>query len=185
MPHQRTGSTACGGVVRRAVVASIGDMWFRTTSPSDTQAFAAALARVIRSGDTIVLTGEMGAGKTVVAQGIGAALGVSEPMTSPTFTLVNTYECRNLTVHHADLYRLDRTVEVSDLALSELAEFDGVVLIEWGEAAIGEIAEYLEVHIEVDLDDEDGSIREFSIDTVGSSWDRRREALSTFLEAWS
>ena len=112
-------------------------------------------------------------------------MGVPEPMTSPTFTLVNTYECRNLTVHHADLYRLDRTVEVSDLALSELAEFDGVVLIEWGEAAIGEIAEYLEVHIEVDLDDEDGSIREFSIDTVGSSWDRRREALSAFLEAWS
>ena len=65
-------------------------MWFRTTSPSDTQAFAAALARVIRSGDTIVLTGEMGAGKTVVAQGIGAAMGVPEPMTSPTFTLVNT-----------------------------------------------------------------------------------------------
>jgi len=87
-------------------------MWFRTTSPSDTQAFAAALARVVRTGDTIVLTGEMGAGKTVVAQGIGAALGVTEPMTSPTFTLVNTYECGDLTVHHADLYRLDRTVEL-------------------------------------------------------------------------
>jgi len=160
-------------------------MWFRTTSPSDTQAFAAALARVIRAGDTIVLTGEMGAGKTVVAQGIGAALGVSEPMTSPTFTLVNTYDCGNLTVHHADLYRLDRTVEVSDLALSELAEFQGVVLIEWGEAAIGEIADYLEVHIEVDLDDDDGNVREFTLDSVGSSWDRRRDALAASLEDWS
>lgn len=160
-------------------------MWFRTTSPSDTHAFAEALARVIRSGDTIVLTGEMGAGKTVVAQGIGAALGVSEPMTSPTFTLVNTYECRNLTVHHADLYRLDRTLEVSDLALSELAEFRGVVLIEWGEAAVGEIADYLEVHIEVDLDDDEGNVREFTIDTVGSSWERRSDALASSLEAWS
>src|SRR6056300_1536515 len=129
-------------------------MWFRTTSPTDTRAFAAALARVVRSGDTIVLTGEMGAGKTVVAQGIGAALGVAEPMTSPTFTLVNTYECGDLTVHHADLYRLDRTIEVADLALSELAEFRGVVLSEWGEAAISEIADYLEVHIDVDLDDD-------------------------------
>ena len=88
------------------------------------------------------------------AQGIGAALGVTEPMTSPTFTLVNTYDCGNLTVHHADLYRLDRTVEVADLALSELAEFSGVVLIEWGEAAIDEIVDYLEVHIDVDIDDD-------------------------------
>ena len=160
-------------------------MWFRTTSPTDTRAFAAALARVVLSGDIIVLTGEMGAGKTVVAQGVGAALGVAEPMTSPTFTLVNTYECGDLTVHHADLYRLDRTIEVADLALSELAEFRGVVLIEWGEAAISEIADYLEVHIDVDLDDEEGAVREITIDTVGSSWDRRHEALSAALEAWS
>lgn len=160
-------------------------MWFRTTSPSDTRAFAGAFAPVIRSGDTIVLTGEMGSGKTVVAQGLGAALGVSEPMTSPTFTLVNTYDCGNLTVHHADLYRLDRTVEVSDLALSELAEFDGVVLIEWGEAAIGEIADYLAIHIEVDLDDDEGNMREFTIDAIGPSWERRISALSSALEAWS
>ncbi|MFZ8821835.1 MAG: tRNA (adenosine(37)-N6)-threonylcarbamoyltransferase complex ATPase subunit type 1 TsaE, partial [Ilumatobacteraceae bacterium] len=52
-------------------------MWFRTTSPSDTRDFAAALARIVRSGDTVVLTGEMGSGKTVFAQGIGAALGVT------------------------------------------------------------------------------------------------------------
>jgi tRNA threonylcarbamoyladenosine biosynthesis protein TsaE len=160
-------------------------MWFRTTSPSDTRDFAAALARIVRSGDTVVLTGEMGSGKTVFAQGIGAALGVTEPMTSPTFTLVNTYDCGNLTVHHADLYRLDRTVEVADLALSELAEFSGVVLIEWGEAAIDEIVDHLEVHIDVDIDDDAGELREFTLDTVGPSWDRRRDMLSTALEAWS
>ena len=79
----------------------------------------------------------------------------------------------------------DRTVEVADLALSELAEFSGVVLIEWGEAAIDEIVDYLEVHIDVDIDDDAGELREFTLDTVGPSWDRRRDMLSTALEAWS
>ena len=72
---------------------------------------ATALAQLSRSGDVIVLAGEMGAGKTAFAQGFGLALGITEPITSPTFTLVHTYDSGRIVLHHADLYRLDRLGE--------------------------------------------------------------------------
>jgi tRNA threonylcarbamoyladenosine biosynthesis protein TsaE len=130
-------------------------MELHTASPSDTREVAAAIARLARSGDIVLLTGDMGVGKTVFAQGFGAALGVAEPMTSPTFTLVNSYQCGSLTLHHADLYRLERTGEVADLALAELAEFSGVLLVEWGEAAAATVRDHLEVHLDVDDADAD------------------------------
>src|SRR5262245_14827787 len=89
-----------------------------------THAVAAALASVARPGDVIVLAGDMGTGKTAFAQGFGKALGVSEPITSPTFTIVHTYDSDVGPLHHADIYRLDQLAEVADLALRELAEFD-------------------------------------------------------------
>ena len=106
----------------------------RSSALADTQAIAAQVALLSRPGDIIVLSGEMGAGKTAFAQGFGRALGITEPITSPTYTLVHSYDVPKtgplgrVTLHHADLYRLDRTAEVADLALDELAEFDGIVL---------------------------------------------------------
>lgn len=105
-------------------------MSLEVSSLTDTHAVAAAIAGLVRAGDIVVLAGEMGAGKTAFAQGFGAALGVDEPITSPTFTLVHSYDTGRLPLHHADLYRLDNLSEVADLALLELAE-DGVVLVEW------------------------------------------------------
>src|SRR3954453_2353873 len=94
----------------------------RTTSPAGTRALAAALAGLARSGDVIVLAGEMGAGKTAFAQGFGAALGVDRPITSPTFNLVHSYPLGSVTLHHADVYRLSTQHELDDLALGELAD---------------------------------------------------------------
>src|SRR6187455_1406767 len=91
-----------------------------------THAIAGAVAALARSGDVIVLAGEMGSGKTAFAQGFGRALGVTEAITSPTFTLVHSYDTGGVTLHHADVYRLDQLAEVADLALGELAEFDGI-----------------------------------------------------------
>jgi tRNA threonylcarbamoyladenosine biosynthesis protein TsaE len=107
----------------------------------------------------------MGAGKTAFAQGFGRALGVTEPITSPTFTLVHSYECGKLTMHHADLYRLERTAEVADLALAELAEFHGVVLVEWGEVADASFGDHMVVHLEFgDPDDGDDDPFDESLD---------------------
>ena len=121
-------------------------------SVADTHAIAAAVARLARRGDIVLLSGEMGAGKTAFAQGFGRALGVTEPITSPTFTLVHSYPLDGLTLHHADLYRLERTSEVADLALGELAAFDGIVLIEWGNVIDGAFPDHLSVHMEMDAD---------------------------------
>src|SRR6187455_1146244 len=98
----------------------------RSSSVDDTHTIAAAIAGVARPGDVIILAGEMGAGKTAFAQGFGRALGVAEPITSPTFTLVHTYDSPTVTLHHADIYRLEQYAELADLALGELAEFDGI-----------------------------------------------------------
>lgn len=134
-------------------------MLLRARSLADTHAVAAALAGLSRPGDIIVLAGEMGAGKTAFAQGFGRALGITEAVTSPTFTLVHSYPCPGgrLTLHHADIYRLDRTGDVDELALHELAEFGGIVLIEWGDVAAAGLGDHLEVRLnsDDDLDDDD------------------------------
>lgn len=127
-------------------------MLLRADSLAATHAIAAALAVAARPGDVIVLAGEMGAGKTAFAQGFGRALGITEPITSPTFTLVHSYPCPGgkLTLHHADLYRLDRTADVEELALPELAEFGGIVLVEWGDVAAAGLGDHLEVRLSPD-----------------------------------
>lgn len=127
-------------------------MLLRADSLASTHAIAAAIAKLARAGDMIVLAGEMGSGKTAFAQGFGRALGITEAITSPTFTLVHSYPVpgSKLTLHHADLYRLDRTGDVDDLALHELAEFDGIVLVEWGDVAAATLGDHLEVNLRLD-----------------------------------
>jgi tRNA threonylcarbamoyladenosine biosynthesis protein TsaE len=168
-----------------------------------THAVAGALASVSRPGDVLVLAGEMGAGKTAFAQGFGRALGVTEPITSPTFTLVHTYDTHAGPLHHADIYRLDQLAEVADLALGELAEFNGIVLVEWGDVVSAAIGEHLEVRLEI-VDDPDGleaggvaddveddveddvvdippTTRQIRITPSGSSWARRWGMISELI----
>jgi tRNA threonylcarbamoyladenosine biosynthesis protein TsaE len=159
-------------------------MMLRAGSVEVTQAIAAAVARVARAGDMIVLAGEMGSGKTAFAQGFGRALGVTEPITSPTFTLVHSYDCGKLTLHHADLYRLDRTAEVADLALVELAEFDGIVLVEWGDVVGASLGDHLEVRLDFDRDSGDDDLRSIEFTAVGRSWASRWDRLNSGLEPY-
>jgi tRNA threonylcarbamoyladenosine biosynthesis protein TsaE len=157
-------------------------MILRVPSLAATHAVAAALASLARAGDVIVLAGDMGTGKTTFAQGFGRALGITEPITSPTFTLVHSYPCGKLTLHHVDLYRLERTAEVADLALSELAEFGGIVLIEWGDVVAGSLGDHLMVRLEaVDDDDEARVLR---LAAAGRSWAGRWGRLTEALEEW-
>ncbi|MGH7359870.1 MAG: tRNA (adenosine(37)-N6)-threonylcarbamoyltransferase complex ATPase subunit type 1 TsaE, partial [Candidatus Rokuibacteriota bacterium] len=103
-------------------------------TPEDTRGIGAALAPVLRPGDALALTGELGAGKTTFVHGLARALGYEGPVASPTFTLVREYRTPGLTILHADVYRLDRVQEVVDLGLQELLDDDGVLLVEWGDA---------------------------------------------------
>lgn len=133
-------------------------MLLRVDDLTGTHAVAAAIAGVARAGDVIVLAGEMGAGKTAFAQGFGRALGVTEPITSPTFTLVHSYPLSHrLTLHHADIYRLDRTSDIDDLALHELAAFNGIVLVEWGDVAGSALGDHLEVRLDHVADEGDAA----------------------------
>ncbi|MGB8859571.1 MAG: tRNA (adenosine(37)-N6)-threonylcarbamoyltransferase complex ATPase subunit type 1 TsaE [Ilumatobacteraceae bacterium] len=151
----------------------------RASSLADTHAIAAVLAGLSRSGDLIVLAGEMGAGKTAFAKGFGAALGVTEPITSPTFTLVHSYDAGKLTLHHADIYRLSTHNEVADLALSELLEYDGIVLVEWGDVVARSLGDHLLVQL--DAIDDDDEARLVTIGGVGRAWAARWERLEAAL----
>src|SRR5207302_9909644 len=100
----------------------------------DTRDLAAAVAPLVRSGDILLLSGDLAAGKTTFTQGFARGLGVDDVITSPTFVLMHPYEGR-LRLLHLDLYRLEHLQEVIDLGLLELVEEEGVALIEWGDVA--------------------------------------------------
>jgi len=156
------------------------------SSLDDTYSIAAALAALSRRGDLIVLAGEMGAGKTAFAKGFGAALGVSEPITSPTFTLVHSYDGPGkLTLHHADIYRLRTQHEVADLALPELLD-SGIVLLEWGDVVATSLGEHLLVVLEADLDAPDREdFRRIVISGTGRSWAARWERIGAAVASYA
>ena len=151
-------------------------------SLADTHAIAAALAAVVRSGDVLVLAGEMGSGKTAFAQGFGVALGVDEPITSPTFNLVHNHRAGKLTLLHADIYRLGTQHEVADLALTEMVEADGVLLVEWGDVVASMFGDNLLIRLDpVDGDDE----RRITVSAVGRSWAARWERITASLAGYA
>lgn len=113
--------------------------------PDGTAALARAVAGLVRGGDLLVLSGDLGAGKTTFTKAFAAALGVTAPVTSPTFTLANRYE-GDLTVNHLDAYRITDLAEVVDLGLDDLLVADAVTVIEWGDTIAGSLpADRLEI----------------------------------------
>ena len=125
----------------------VGSLVLRSGTPAETRRIGARLGRLLQPGDVLLLQGELGAGKTMLTQGIGQGLKVLEPVKSSSFVLLNEYHGR-LTVYHADLYRLNDPLEVADLALEEVAA-PGVLVVEWPERAWEELpAEHLLVRIE-------------------------------------
>ncbi len=152
-----------------------------TKSADDTRDLAGAVAGVARRGDVILLSGDLGTGKTTFVQGFARSLGAEGAVTSPTFTLVRSYPGR-IPIVHVDIYRLDRTVEVADLGLAELLDEGAVALVEWGEAAVASLAsEYLRVSFDLG-GDEDG--RRLGLMAIGGCWEPRLAALASALEPW-
>lgn len=153
-----------------------------TKSAEDTRELGAALSAVARPGDVILLSGDLGAGKTTLVQGFARGLGVQEPVVSPTFILVRTYQGR-LSLVHADAYRMDNLDEVTDLDLPELLDDGGVALVEWGDVIAPVLpADFLEIAIEFGEGDDD---RRIDVRVVGPTWASRAGALRAALGRWS
>ena len=111
-------------------------MTYLTRSEADTMALAAALAPMLSPGDTVLLEGDLGAGKSVLARGIARGMGVEGPMPSPTFTLLAPYvgaDGRKL--YHFDLYRLNSPEEYYAAGLDEFVGGDGIAVVEWPQMA--------------------------------------------------
>ena len=154
----------------------------RTSTVAETREVAAALAELARPGDLVLLAGELGAGKTAFAQGFGAALGVEDPITSPTYTLHSRYEGR-LRLDHLDVYRLDQLSEVFDIGLPEMLDDGGVILVEWGDAIAPTLpADYLEIRFTFGDGDDD---RQLELVPVGPRWTARCRSMTTLLERWA
>ncbi|HEC08669.1 MAG TPA: tRNA (adenosine(37)-N6)-threonylcarbamoyltransferase complex ATPase subunit type 1 TsaE [Acidimicrobiales bacterium] len=156
----------------------------RSRSAADTRAIGGVLADVAGPGDVILLTGDLGAGKTVLAKGFGAALGITEPMTSPTFTLVREYDS-DPPLHHLDVYRLVGPGEITDLDLPSLLDDGGITLIEWGEVVLGAVPpDYLRVELDLAPPTEDPDVRTVVLTAVGGPWSARMHRLSEALGPW-
>jgi len=157
-------------------------------STDDTRGIAQAIAKLVRAGDMIVLIGEMGSGKTTFSQYFAHALGVSEPVTSPTFNLLHNYSGSRLKLHHADLYRLERTGELDDLGLTDLQEAGGVMLVEWGDVVGDALGTGLVLKLAVpeNADTEDlVTVRQIEIDWRGMQWETRWDKLRSSLDTWT
>lgn len=98
--------------------------------------FAGRLARAAKLGEVVLLYGPLGAGKTEFVRGVARALGVRDPVRSPSFTLANVYQAGSGRVHHLDLYRLDEVAAEDVLALEEYVDPEALTLVEWPEAGL-------------------------------------------------
>jgi tRNA threonylcarbamoyladenosine biosynthesis protein TsaE len=106
---------------------------FEVNSPAETYELGQALGETATAGEVIALVGDLGSGKTVLAQGIAAGLGVAETVGSPTFLLLREYEGGRLPLYHFDVYRINEICEMDDLGFDEYMDGDGLTVIEWAE----------------------------------------------------
>jgi len=148
-----------------------------SSSPDETRAIAGVFAPVMRAGDVVLLSGDLGAGKTGFVQGAAAALGVTTRVTSPSFVLVREYQGR-VRIVHVDVYRLDTLQELIDLGYEEIFAPDAVLFIEWGDAVSGLLPES---RLEVELHITDDDHRRIVIRPTGE-WTTRLDDVS--LEQW-
>ena len=104
-------------------------------SEEDTRSFAKDLANKAQKGDVIALIGDLGAGKTAFTKGFAEGLGIDEPVTSPTFTIVQIYESGRLPLYHFDVYRIGDVSEMDEIGYEEYFYGEGVSIMEWADLA--------------------------------------------------
>ncbi len=122
-------------------------MEYRTHSESETEAVGEALATTLSPGTVIAFTGDLGAGKTAFTRGLARGLGISERVTSATFTIVNEYEGGRLPLFHFDMYRLESSEELFDIGWEDYLRRGGVCAVEWSEKVADALVGALRVDI--------------------------------------
>ena len=141
-------------------------MSIEVPTPERMRELAARVATQCRHGDVIVLDGGLGAGKTTFVQGLATALGIREPVTSPTFVIARTHRGGAMDLHHVDAYRVGSGLEFDDL---DVDTDSGVTVVEWGLGTAERLAPDRLV-IRIDHPD-DGDVRTVSFEGIGSRWD--------------
>src|SRR5262249_25702770 len=170
---------ACVAARRRGTRRSAGLLPGRgrvvTRSTDETLALAGMVGELLRPGDVVSLAGDLGTGKTVFARGVARALGVEDPVVSPTFTIVREYEGR-VPVVHVDVYRIDTFQELHDLGFEEVLRDDAVTLVEWGDVIDGMLpGDRLDVRLAAGAGDDE---RVIEIEGHGRSWRARAAELA-------
>ncbi|WP_203657689.1 tRNA (adenosine(37)-N6)-threonylcarbamoyltransferase complex ATPase subunit type 1 TsaE [Actinocatenispora rupis] len=137
----------------------------------DTREFGKRLAALLRAGDLVVLVGPLGAGKTALAQGIGAGLGVTGAVTSPTFVISRVHRAGSggVPMVHVDAYRLGGVVEVDDLDLDASID-ESVTVVEWGEGLVEQLSP---ARLDVRISRRDDDVREVELVPHGGDWGAR------------
>lgn len=142
------------------IIKSVTATWTtQTQNAAETQALAARIAPLLEAGDVLWLSGDLGSGKTTFTQGLGRALGIGQPIVSPTFVLIREYAGR-LPLYHIDLYRLDNPREALNLGLRDYLDGEGVCAIEWAER-FDTHGDLPGLHIRIDPQGEGGRRFEF------------------------
>ena len=133
------------------------DVTIDSASQDATQAVGSALGPIVTPGDVVILSGDLGAGKTQLTKGLATGLCVSEPVTSPTFNILLVHQGR-LPLYHFDLYRIDTAGQLEDLDYWGMLEADGVSVVEWGDRfaeAVPQDCVLVTIHV---VDDESRSL---------------------------
>lgn len=139
-----------------------------SNSPEETLEIGKKIAKNLKKGDVIVLTGDLGSGKTKLTEGILTYFGLEKEISSPTFTIVNEYYTENLNIYHFDVYRLEEEEEFSAIGGEEYFE-KGASIIEWGEMIEDALPkEYIKINFSRDLSNE--NLRNIDIKYVGKEY---------------
>ena len=151
---------------------------FNSKSENDTLSFAKKFASKLNKKDVIVLSGDLGSGKTKFTEGILSFFGLENEISSPTFTIVNEYSKDDIKIYHFDVYRLEDSSEFYEIGGDEYYE-NGICIIEWGEIIEDALPnDYIKIGFSRNLDDENS--RTLNIQSIGSKYDTLVDSCKTF-----
>ena len=144
-------------------------MEFLTHAPEDTEALGAALGKILSPGTVLAYEGDLGAGKTAFTRGLARGLGCNEPVTSPTYTIVNEYLSGRLPLFHFDMYRLTSADDLWDIGWEDYLERGGICAVDWSENVADAMEDAIRIRIEKLGDEERRITIEGGIDLAALS----------------